>query len=288
MAISSTTKSKLSDKEMEYHREYMKKYTMQSSDLEKHEMRYKDHYELLNIPRDAPHNEIRKAYHKLALECHPDRKPSAEALARWEGVPAAYAILSNPNDRAEYDATLATRDALVTFYRAYNPAKLDNVTIQTIIDGWHDREVELSEMLNAKYEVAPHQGITKNCQRASAISMSSEKSRKIALDSQTYKSKDAGNAEITWTGSLSSAFCCKGVLSCLFSSSYYGVNTTSPGVLTVHGDWDTPGQIRQANLDSPATPSQILSSVNPEFESDENNDSSTATTPNVTVAAAQE
>ncbi|KAI9919943.1 hypothetical protein PsorP6_016074 [Peronosclerospora sorghi] len=80
---------------------------------------------------------------------HPkkNRTPSAEALARWEGVPAAYAILSNPNDRAEYDATLATRDALVTFYRAYNPAKLDNVTIQAIIDGWHGREVELFEML---------------------------------------------------------------------------------------------------------------------------------------------
>ncbi|KAI9908797.1 hypothetical protein PsorP6_003282 [Peronosclerospora sorghi] len=29
--------------------------------------------------------------------------------------------------------------------------------------------------------------------------MSREKSRMIALDSQTYKSKDAGNAEITWT-----------------------------------------------------------------------------------------
>ncbi|KAI9917356.1 hypothetical protein PsorP6_012920 [Peronosclerospora sorghi] len=128
-------------------------------------------------------------------------QPSAKALARWEGVPAAYAILSNPNDRAEYDATLATCDALVTFYRAYNPANLDNVTIQTIIDGWQGREVELFEMLKAKYEVAPHQGITKNFQRTSAISISSEKSHNIALDSQTYKSKDAGNAEITWTGS---------------------------------------------------------------------------------------
>ncbi|KAI9917382.1 hypothetical protein PsorP6_012328 [Peronosclerospora sorghi] len=127
--------------------------------------------------------------------------PSAEALARWEGVPAAYAILSSPNGRAEYEATLATRDALVTFYRAYNPSKLDNVTIQTIIDGLYGREVELFEMLKAKYEVVPHQGITKNCQRTSAISISSEKSHKIALDCQTYKSKDAGNAEITWTGS---------------------------------------------------------------------------------------
>ncbi|KAI9906295.1 hypothetical protein PsorP6_002770 [Peronosclerospora sorghi] len=117
------------------------------------------------------------------------------------GVPAAYAILSSPNDRAEYDATLVTRDSLVTFYRSYNPDKLDNVTIQTIIDGWHGREVELFEMLKAKYEVAPHQGITKNCQRTSAISISSETSHNIALDSQNYKSKDAGNAKITWTGS---------------------------------------------------------------------------------------
>ncbi|GMF39581.1 unnamed protein product [Phytophthora fragariaefolia] len=209
--------------------------------------------------------QIRKAYRKLALKCHPDRKPSAEALARWEGVPAAYVVLSDPNDRTEYDATLPTRDALVEFYRAYNPAKLDNDTIQTIIDGWYGREVELFEMLNAKYEVAPHQGTTKSAQRAAAMAVSREKAHKIAMDSQTYKTKDAANAEVTWTGTISSAFCCKGVFSRMFSTTYYEVDTTSPGFLGSHGASDTPGQAMPMNLQSPATPSQLSKPMSPEF-----------------------
>ncbi|KAF1777876.1 DnaJ domain [Phytophthora cactorum] len=270
---------KLSDKEMEQHREYMKKYKMQSSDLDKHEMHYKDYYELLGIPRDASHTEIRKTYRKLALKCHPDRKPSPEALARWEGVPAAYAVLSNPNDRTEYDATLPTRDALVEFYRAYNPAKLDNATIETIIDGWYGREVELFEMLNAKYEVAPHQGTTKAAQRAAAMSVSREKAHKIAMDNQTYKSKDAANVEITWTGTIGSALCCKGVFSRMLSTTYYEVDTTSPGFLASHGASDTPGQARPMNLQSPATPSQLSKPVSPDFDPPVDSENSSTATP---------
>ncbi|CEG35808.1 domain-containing protein [Plasmopara halstedii] len=191
--------AKLSDRDMEQHREYMKQYKMQLSDLDKQEMQYKDYYELLGIHRDASHTEVRKAYIKLALTCHPDRKPSQKALARWEGVPAAYAVLSNPNDRAEYDATLPTRDALVEFYRAYNPAKLNNATIETIIEGWYGREVELFEMLNSKYEVAPHQGTTKSAQRAAIASISREKAHTIAMDSQGSELNSAAEAEITWT-----------------------------------------------------------------------------------------
>jgi hypothetical protein len=181
-------------------------------------------------------------------------------------VPAAYAVLSKPNDRTEYDATLPTRDALVEFYRAYNPAKLDNATIQTIIDGWYGREVELFEMLNAKYEVAPHQGTTKSAQRAAATAVSREKAHKIAMDSQTYTSKDAANAEITWTGTIGSAFCCKGVFSRMFSANYYEVDTTSPGFLATHGASDTPGQAMSMNLESPATPSQLSKPMSPDFE----------------------
>ena len=179
-------------------------------------------------------------------------------------MPAAYAVLSNPNDRTEYDATLPTRDALVEFYRTYNPAKLDNVTIQTIIDGWYGREVELFEMLNAKYEVTPHQGTSKGAERIAVTSVSPEKARKIATDNQTYKTKDAGNAEITWTDTIGSAICCKGVLSRMFSSIYYEVNTTSPGFLGSHGASDTPGQTMSMNLESPATPSQLSAPVSPE------------------------
>ncbi|KAF4317717.1 hypothetical protein BBO99_00007611 [Phytophthora kernoviae] len=278
MSKTKKNNTKLSEKDMQQHREYMKKYKMQSSDLESKEMQYKDHYELLGIPRDASHTEIRKAYRKLALTCHPDRKPSAAALARWEGVPAAYAVLSNPNDRTEYDATLPTRDALVEFYRAYNPAKLDNATIQTIIDGWYGREVELFEMLNTKYEVAPHQGTTKAAQRAAAASVSRDKAHKIATDSQTYKSKDAANAEITWTGTIGSAFCCKGVFARIFNKTYYEVDTKSPGFLATHGASETPGQAMPMNMESPVTPSRLSKPVSPEFDPVEAEKLTSATT----------
>jgi hypothetical protein len=52
---------KYSEKEMEVHREYMKKYQKASSDLHKEAIKYKDHYELLAIPRNATHNEVRGA-----------------------------------------------------------------------------------------------------------------------------------------------------------------------------------------------------------------------------------
>ncbi|TDH67381.1 hypothetical protein CCR75_001917 [Bremia lactucae] len=299
--------TKLSDKDMEHHREYMKKFKMQSSDADQKKMLYKDHYEVLGINRDASHTEvgrlqitpltlltydsckynhryfyIRRAYRKLALKCHPDRRPSPNALERWEGVPVAYAVLSNPNDRTDYDATLPTRDALIEFYRAYNPSKLDNTTIETIIDGWAGREVELFEMLNQKYEVLPHKGIAKAVHGAAVMSISRERSHKVALDTQMDTSKDAATVEITWKNTIVSAFCCKNALIRCFNSfntTYYVVDTTSPGSLATRGSSDTPGQAMPGNRRSPAPPSKLSKPLSPDFDLPfDAENSSTATT----------
>ncbi|KAJ0408987.1 hypothetical protein P43SY_002866 [Pythium insidiosum] len=242
---------KYTEKEMEMHREYMKKYKKESADLQKEKLKYKDHYELLGVPRSATHSEVRKAYIRLALQYHPDRNASPEAQERWEGVPAAYNVLSNPNSRTEYDATLPTRDALVEFYKSYNPAKLDNATIQTIIDGWYGREVELFQMLNAKYEIAPHQGINR---RASSDQLPSDHARSIARDSVSSQAK-AGEvaSEHSWMDSVGSAICCKGVFQRFFSATYYEVHTQSPGISLVRQS-DTPGQPMHSTLQSPAAP----------------------------------
>lgn len=60
MASKAKGKSKqVSEKDLEVHREYMKKYKMQSSDLSKAPIKYKDHYETLGLARDATHTEVR-------------------------------------------------------------------------------------------------------------------------------------------------------------------------------------------------------------------------------------
>lgn len=64
----------------------------------------KDYYATLGISRDASAEEIKKAYRKKALECHPDRNPgNAKAELEFKAVSEAYEALSDENRRRIYD-----------------------------------------------------------------------------------------------------------------------------------------------------------------------------------------
>lgn len=64
----------------------------------------KDYYEILGLKKSATPEEIKKAYRKLALKYHPDRnKEDKDAEARFKDVSEAYAVLSNPEKRKQYD-----------------------------------------------------------------------------------------------------------------------------------------------------------------------------------------
>jgi curved DNA-binding protein len=62
-----------------------------------------DHYQVLGVDRSAGHEEIQRAYRKLARRLHPDvsRDPGAEE--RFKRVNEAYDVLSDPAKRARYD-----------------------------------------------------------------------------------------------------------------------------------------------------------------------------------------
>ena len=63
-----------------------------------------DYYAVLGIAPRASAEEIRKAYHKLAFRCHPDRnQKSGEAHKKMQEINEAYAILSDSVKRGEYD-----------------------------------------------------------------------------------------------------------------------------------------------------------------------------------------
>jgi len=64
----------------------------------------RDYYEVLGVPRDADAKAIKEAFRKLALRYHPDRNKSPDAEERFKEIAAAYAILSDPKKRADYDA----------------------------------------------------------------------------------------------------------------------------------------------------------------------------------------
>ncbi len=61
----------------------------------------KDYYKILGVAKNAPEEDIKKAYRKLAHQHHPDKKGgNAE---EFKAINEAYQVLSNKEKRAQYD-----------------------------------------------------------------------------------------------------------------------------------------------------------------------------------------
>lgn len=83
-------------------------------------MNQKDYYKILGIGEGAASEDIKKAYRNLAFRYHPDRSHGNEELMKE--VNEAYAVLSNPSKRREYDTLRQTygSSARDQFRQAYN------------------------------------------------------------------------------------------------------------------------------------------------------------------------
>ena len=68
----------------------------------------KDFYAILGVPQDADAATIKKTYRKVARTMHPDHNVGdAKAEERFKEIGEAYAVLSDPEQRREYDAIRA-------------------------------------------------------------------------------------------------------------------------------------------------------------------------------------
>ncbi|XP_023654023.1 dnaJ homolog subfamily C member 18-like [Paramormyrops kingsleyae] len=63
----------------------------------------KDFYEILGVAKDAGDEDLKKAYRKLALKFHPDKNCAPGATDAFKAIGNAYAVLSNPDKRRQYD-----------------------------------------------------------------------------------------------------------------------------------------------------------------------------------------
>jgi curved DNA-binding protein len=76
----------------------------------------KDYYQILGLNRNASEDEIKRAYRKSALQYHPDHHPDdLESEEKFKEIGEAYAVLSDPEKRKEYDYS-----GHVRFKRSYS------------------------------------------------------------------------------------------------------------------------------------------------------------------------
>ncbi len=68
-------------------------------------LRY-DHYKILGIRRTAGPEQIKQAFRKRVMWCHPDRHPGPDAVVIFHAVHEAYVVLSDPDRKREYDERL--------------------------------------------------------------------------------------------------------------------------------------------------------------------------------------
>ena len=67
-------------------------------------MNEKDYYAILGVPKDADKKAIQKAFQQKARKLHPDINKAPDAEERFKEVSEAYAVLSDDQKRARYDA----------------------------------------------------------------------------------------------------------------------------------------------------------------------------------------
>ncbi|XP_056285846.1 dnaJ homolog subfamily B member 12b [Pseudoliparis swirei] len=80
-----------------------KSYTADQLDAVKRIKQSKDFYEILGVQADAPEDELKRSYRKLALKFHPDKNHAPGATEAFKAIGNAYAVLSNAKKRQQYD-----------------------------------------------------------------------------------------------------------------------------------------------------------------------------------------
>lgn len=119
-----------------------------------------DPYALLGLKKDASGEQIRKAYRKLALKTHPDKRPAgerAEAEHAFKQLALAYAVLSDETRRARYDRTGRLDEAGVEdddfdwleYFRQQSESVVDAGAIERARKEYVGTDEERSDVLKA-------------------------------------------------------------------------------------------------------------------------------------------
>ena len=93
-----------------------------------------DYYKLLGVAKTAPLNEVKKAYHNLALKFHPDHNPGNTGIGRqFQMILEAYEVLHDTESRKFYDRYGMRKEALERATRP-TPGKRFEGVVESVVD----------------------------------------------------------------------------------------------------------------------------------------------------------
>ena len=94
-----------------------------------------NHYEILGVSRTSSEDEIKKAYHKLAIKYHPDKNKEPGAEEKFKSIAGAYAILSDPVKRRNYELGVPDGMAHIDPFSIFNQF-FQNTDMDSFINGF--------------------------------------------------------------------------------------------------------------------------------------------------------
>lgn len=113
-----------------------------------------DYYKVLGVRRNAAEREVKTAYRRLARKHHPDVNGGSEKAAReFALISLAYRTLTDPQERAYYDAQLIRREEGFTsssVFRSTNPhaQRMRRVAVQARMDKVVDNLIQAERREN--------------------------------------------------------------------------------------------------------------------------------------------
>ena len=109
-----------------------------------------NYYNLLGIESNSTNYEIKKAYRKMSLDCHPDRNNNDLAKSNlFKKISQAYEILSDPDKRKNYDETIKLSN-LNNLNNLNNFNNIDNFNNFNNIDNFNNIENIFKSQLFSK------------------------------------------------------------------------------------------------------------------------------------------
>jgi len=120
-------------------------------------------YDVLGVRRDSTAEEIKQAYHRLALEYHPDKNPSPAAAEKMRGINEAYRVLGDAKLRAEYDAKAfrpAGDNPYARWYAGQAARRQDSESFGQAPPAWAGPDRSTGEDYEAPRQTAVYESVT--------------------------------------------------------------------------------------------------------------------------------